>query len=295
MGIQALWLKRIQVLELTTPVEYRTEMDQVTVMLDPTQCIQKPLTNSWTSLSWLVFSWLTTPALVIPPLVLLMVVPWLFRRLRWRRRISGLGATLLCFYLLTLSPTMLKIGSRVLVSFLPSDSGAAADAIVVLGRGTEMRPERVDVSAQLWEAARAPLIFASGWGDAQEIAAMLEQKGIPATAIEGEPCSRTTEENARFTAALLQPKHVHRILLVTNPPHMLQSLLTFRSLGFEVVPHTNPLPKRLNVRAKAYLVFREYLGIVGYGLQGRFLRREPSAADLNPTAIDSSRPRLIAT
>jgi len=271
--------------QLIIIVKYRTELDQVTAMLDPSQCIQKPLTNSWTSLSWQVFSWLTTPVLVIPPLVLIIVLPWLFRRLRWRRRISGLGTALLCLYLVTLSPTMMKIGSRALVSFLPSDSGIAADAIVVLGRGTEMRPERVDVSAQLWEASRAPLIFASGWGDAQEIAKMLEQKGIPATAVDGEPCSRTTEENARFTAAILQPKNVHRILLVTDPPHMLRSLLTFRSLGFEVIPHTNPLPDRLNATAKAYLVFREYLGIVGYGLRGRFLPREPSAADVSPTAI----------
>ena len=254
-------------------------------MLDPTLCIQKPLTNSWTALSWQAFAWLTTPALVIPPLVLLTVLPLLFRRLRWRRRISGIGATLLGVYLLTLSPTMVKIGNRALISFLPPDLGTTADAIVVLGRGTEMRPERVEVSAQLWEAQRAPLIFASGWGDAQQIADMLEQKGIPTSAIDGEPCSRTTEENARFTAAILEPKNVHRILLVTDPPHMLRSLLTFRSLGFEVIPHTNPLPGGLNVRARAYLVFREYLGLVGYGLRGRFLPREPSAADLNPTAI----------
>jgi uncharacterized SAM-binding protein YcdF (DUF218 family) len=180
---------------------------------------------------------------------------------------------------------MIKIGNRVLVSFLPSDSGATAEAIVVLGRGTAMRRERVDVSTQLWEAQRAPLIFASGWGDAQQIASMLEQKGIPGDAIDGEPCSRTTEENARFTAAILQPKNIHRILLVTDPPHMLRSLLTFRSLGFEVMPHSNPLPNHLNTKTKAFLVFREYLGIVGYGLRGRFLPREPSAADLSPAAI----------
>jgi uncharacterized SAM-binding protein YcdF (DUF218 family) len=261
-------------------------------MLDPTLCLQKPLTNSWTALSWHVFNWLTTPALVIPPLVVLTVLPLLLRRLRWRRRISGLGATLLCAYLLTLSPTMVKIGNRALVTFLPSDAGTTADAIVILGRGTGMRPERVDVSARLWEAQRAPLLFASGWGDAQQIADMLAQKGIPDTAIDGEPCSRTTEENARFTAALLQPKNVRRILLVTDPPHMLRSFLTFRSLGFEVIPYTNPLPDGLNVRAKAYLVFREYLGLVGYGLRGRFLPREPSAADLNPTAIAPIREAL---
>ena len=270
---------------LTIVVEYGKEIDQVTAMLDPTLCTQRSLTNSWTSLAWQLFHWLTMPALVIPPLVLLIVLPWLFRRLRWRRRISGLGTVLLVAYLLALSPTMLKIGGRALITFLPSDAGQTADAIVILGRGKEMRPQRVDVSAQLWEARRAPLLFASGWGDAQEIATMLEQKGIPADVIEGEPCSRTTEENARFTAALLQPRNVHHILLVTDAPHMLRSLLTFRSLGFEVTPYTNPLPQGLNARTKAFIVFREYLGIVGYGLQGRFLPREPSAADLNPTAI----------
>ena len=254
-------------------------------MLDPTQCLQKPLTTAWTSLSWQLFSVLTTPTLVIPPLVLMTLLPWLFRRLRWRRQISGLGASLLVAYLLTLSPTMIKLGSRALITFLPPDAGTTAEAIVILGRGTEMRPERVDVSAQLWEAHRAPLLFASGWGDAQEIASLLAQKGIPAAAIDGEPCSRTTEENARFTAALLQPRNVHRILLVTDPPHMLRSLLTFRSLGFEVTPHLSPLPMQLKSREKAYLVFREYLGIVGYGLRGRFLPREPSASDLSPTAI----------
>ncbi|HEY9654943.1 MAG TPA: hypothetical protein V6C50_05580, partial [Crinalium sp.] len=115
------------------------------------------------------------PALVIPPLVLIIVLPWLFRRLRWRRRISGLGTVLLVAYLLALSPTMLKIGNRALITFLPSDAGQTADAIVILGRCKAMRPQRVDVSAQLWEARLAQLLFASGWGDAQEIATMLEK------------------------------------------------------------------------------------------------------------------------
>jgi len=125
---------------LTIVVEYGKEIDQVTAMLDPTLCAQRSLTNSWTSLAWQLFHWLTMPALVIPPLVLLIVLPWLFRRLRWRRRISGLGTVLLVAYLLALSPTMLKIGSRALITFLPSDAGQTADAIVILGRGKEMRP-----------------------------------------------------------------------------------------------------------------------------------------------------------
>jgi uncharacterized SAM-binding protein YcdF (DUF218 family) len=129
------------------------------------------------------------------------------------------------------------------------------------------------VAAQLWKANRAPLLFASGQGDAEEIAQLLEQQGIPSAAIDGEPCSRTTEENARFTATQLRPRHIQRIILVTDPPHMLRSLLTFQSLGFETIPHPNPLPAALSIEKRGLLVFREYFGLLSYELKGRFSAR----------------------
>jgi uncharacterized SAM-binding protein YcdF (DUF218 family) len=55
---------------------------------------------------------------------------------------------------------------------------------------------------------------------------------------------------------------------------MLRSKLTFESLGFEVIPYLTPLPKQLDLKKKAFLVFREYLGLISYGLQGRFMPRE---------------------
>jgi len=59
---------------------------------------------------------------------------------------------------------------------------------------------------------------------------------------------------------------------------MLRSLLTFRSLGFDVIPHANPLPPTLDGKKTGSLVFREYVGLISYGLWGRFLPREPSAS-----------------
>jgi len=254
-------------------------------MLESVVCDLGTETRSWTSLSWLVFHVLIQPGLVIPPLLALIGVPWLIKPLPWKRQFSGFGVVLLLAYLLASSPTLSAVGNQLLVRFLPADSGATADAIVVLGRGAPLRPERVEIAASLWQAKRAPVVFASGRGDADEIHQQLEARGLPDQSVDGEECSRTTEENARYTAAFLESRGVQRILLVTDPPHMLRSLLTFRSFGFEVIPHPSPLPQQINSREKTFLVFREFLGIVSYGIRGRFAPRQIPAVEVATAAI----------
>ena len=236
------------------------------------------------------FDWLTTPALIIPLISVSAVLPWCFRR-NWKRRTwkrySATAIVLLLVYLTLLSPQGIAASSQLLVRLLPADTGTPADAIVVLGRGASLRPPRVELAAELWRNHRAPTIFTSGWGDAMELAALLEERGIPKAAINGEPCSRTTEENARFTAAILQPRHIHRIVLVTDAPHMLRSRLTFRSLGFEVIPQPHPLPNDLTEKKQAFLVLREYAGLVVYGLKGRYASRTISEFDRAEVAFRS--------
>ncbi len=244
-------------------------------MIDPSRCLETS-DSRWATFSWLVFNGLSNPILILSALLGLTGLPWI-SRWRWRKWVSGVGALLLVVYLAAISPGAIALGTRLLTSSLPPDTGKPADAIVILGRGANLRPQRVNVAADLWQDQRAPLIFASGRGDAEEIAAMLEATGIPASAILGEPCSSTTEENAQFTAGLLPPQTFQRIILVTDPPHMLRSLLTFRSLGYEVIPHPNPLPRQIQLSQKGFLVFREYLGLVSYGAKGRFLDRTASS------------------
>jgi uncharacterized SAM-binding protein YcdF (DUF218 family) len=253
------------------------EFQSLFAMFDPAQCTTGGPVDFWTQLSWTVFGWLVNPTLMILTLLILTVLPWVIRPLPRKRLLSGVGGTLLILYLSLTSPPAVTVGDRVLVSFLPPDTGAKADAIVILGRGSEFRQTRVDVATELWRSQRAELIFASGRGDTPPTMQMLAEQGIPRQAIDGEPCSRTTEENAQFTAAVLEPKGIKRILLVTDPPHLLRSFLTFRSLGFEVIPHPSPLPSHLSLPHKAFIVAREYLGIVSYSLRGRFAPREPSA------------------
>ena len=237
-------------------------------MLDPALCTRPP--SQYLFLKYAFYRWLMTPSLVVLPLLALIVLPWIIPRLRWKRLLSSLGTVLLLVYFFAQLPLTIAVATKGLVDFLPKDPGVSADAIVVLGRGTPFRNSRVEVAAQLWKAHRAPLIFASGEGDGSQITQLLEAKGIPKQALDNENCSRTTEENAQFTAAVLEPQGVTRVVLVTDPPHMLRSLLTFRSLGFTVIPHASPLPD-LAPAEKSMVVFYEYMGLVSYSVKGRFL------------------------
>ncbi|MGB3202600.1 MAG: YdcF family protein [Nodosilinea sp.] len=243
-------------------------------MVDISAC-QVTAASHWASLSWRLFNLLIQPRLVLPFLTVLIAAPWVFRTCSWRRQASVAGVLLLLLYSLGFSPLGGKVGSQGLAWLVPADSGLPADAIVVLGRGGDFRPSRVQVAAELWRQQRSPLIFASGRGDAIEIGHMLEAAGIPAAAINGEPCSATINENALFTAALLPPD-VRRLILVTDPPHMARSLLTFRSLGFEVIPHPSPVPDSLDFEHLQFLVLREWVGLIGYGMMGRYFVRETS-------------------
>jgi uncharacterized SAM-binding protein YcdF (DUF218 family) len=243
------------------------------MFLDPSLCDGDRLTDLWVAHSWRIFTTLSRPNFLLPFLCVLAIAPWVvrpFRRLRWASRVSWL---ILTGYLLVNTSVFINLGNRSLVQFLPDDTGEPVDAIVVLGRGGELRPQRVEAALNLWRRDRAPLIFASGRGDGKEIVEALEQQGIPQSAVNGESCSRTTEENAQYTASLLKPQGVQKILLITDPPHMLRSLLTFRSFGFRVIPHPSAIPPSVDDGRLRFLLVREWIGLFGYGLRGRYFPR----------------------
>jgi len=266
-------------------------------MLDPALCVHQH--SQWLAWKSMVATWLLTPTLVVLPLTALILLPWIIPRLPWKRQLSGLGTALLLMYYIATLPLTTAVAAKGLVTFVPSDPGVTADAIVVLGRGVRLRNSRVDVAAELWKENRAPLIFASGAGDGSQIVELLSVEGIPNQALNEESCSRTTQENALFTATVLKPQGVKQILLVTDPPHMLRSLLTFRSLGFTVIPHLSPLPPDLPQGRKAVMVLYEYVGLVSYGLKGRYfpqslpIAERPIIATLeNPSSFQ---PQVVTT
>lgn len=194
---------------------------------------------------------------------------WLVSTKRWRRRLTVPICTL-AIGLIIASPWGLALEQWGLTAFLPVDSGNTVDAIVVLGRGTEFRDLRVAEAQKLWQANRASRVFASGMSDARSIVQELQALGIPKQNLDGEECSQSTKENAQFTQAILHPLGVRTILLVTDAPHLLRSVLTFRSVGFHVISHPSSLPVHLLPQEELWLLVREYLSLVQYALTGQF-------------------------
>jgi uncharacterized SAM-binding protein YcdF (DUF218 family) len=238
--------------------------------------------------TWWLFDWLTSPS-VLFSLILLSLVGltasfWRSRVLRKQPWLTYPFALILFAYLGITSPPGSYLAEHLMSSLLPADAGMTVEQIVVLGRGSDARPTRMETVEQLWRSHRAKHIFISGMGDADESIQWLQQAGIPGDALAGEKCSENTWENATFTSALLSPRGIRRILLVTDRPHLLRSFLTFRSFGFEVIPHPSPLAAQLTSIQKGHLILREFAGLISYGLQGRYaLRRTTELESPSPT------------
>ena len=131
-----------------------------------------------------------------------------------------------------------------------------ADAIVVLGGG-KVRPDqlmssRLAAAADAWVAGRSQTIILSGGGgrngkgrglsEAERMARAIESLGVPPSVLVLEDRSKSTEQNALFTARLARPRGIHRILLVTSSLHMPRASLLFRETGLEIIPV--PVPER---------------------------------------------------
>lgn len=214
----------------------------------------------------------------------LLWVLWLVIPRRWRRFLI-IPAVVLAIGSVLISPIGMRIGLWGLTVFVPPDSGESVQTIVVLGRGKSWRELRVSKAQELWQSDRAPHIFVSGMSDADAIIQSLKQQGIPEQSLSGEECSQSTEENGVFTAAILQPQGIQKILLVTDPAHMLRSFLVFRSFRFQVIPHFSPMIASPSLSEQLRMELREYLGLVEYALTGKFFLRNPASLDPPPSEV----------
>jgi uncharacterized SAM-binding protein YcdF (DUF218 family) len=175
-----------------------------------------------------------------------------------RRWATGLGVLALVW----LWGWSLPVVSQALLAAVEADHPVVpvqdlphAQAIVVLG-GSVTPPERAgqlpDLTAtadrvwhgaRLFHAGKAPLLVLTGGSnpavsitsEAEAMRLLLSDLGVPAGVTLLEERSRNTRENARYTADLLQPRGVSRILLVTSALHMRRAAGLFEAQGFTVI------------------------------------------------------------
>jgi uncharacterized SAM-binding protein YcdF (DUF218 family) len=104
--------------------------------------------------------------------------------------------------------------------------------------------DRVWHASRIWKAGKAPLILLSGGSDpaesrtseAEAMRVLLIDLGVSDQALVLEPRSRTTRENAKFSAAMLRGRGINQIILVTSASHMPRAVALFRAEGFDVIP-----------------------------------------------------------
>lgn len=141
--------------------------------------------------------------------------------------------------------------------YLPSENIPQAEAIVVLGGGTRPRiaprpwyevneaGDRVLYGSWLYKQGKAPLIIVTGgradWygeggnPESEDMAAIAQFVGVPASAIVQEPNSFNTRDNAVNTRQILVKRGINKILLVTSALHMPRSMEIFRKLDIEAI------------------------------------------------------------
>ncbi|AZE38588.1 Uncharacterized DUF218 membrane protein [Pseudomonas chlororaphis subsp. aureofaciens] len=241
--------------------------------------------------------------LLLPPglLLLLLLFAWWFRRSRPRLAgvcfALGLGG----FWLMSL-PVMVEWGAGALESEPAltqsqwSTLAEQADAIVVLGSGRERgdpawgsdQPtgvglERQRYAARLAKASGLPILTSGGlhYGTPPTEAALMAESLLNDFDVKvrwQEGRSRTTWGNAQFTAQVLEPQGVKRIVLVTQAWHMRRAVWSFEQAGFTVVPapvgflgvdNARPLggwmPEFKSIWQSGQLL-NEAVGLVGYKL-----------------------------
>lgn len=193
-------------------------------------------------------------ALVLPPTGPLLVALAGLALLATRR--AALGRALAWLGLLSLLALSLPVVAHLLVRTV--DPGTALDparardaqAIVILGGGVRrdapefggdtlgrLTLERVRYGAHLARRTRLPVLVTGGivyGGDAEAVLmkqALEEEFGVRVQWVEAN--SRNTRENARLSAALLQPQGVQRVLLVGHGFDMRRALAEFSAAGLQ--------------------------------------------------------------
>lgn len=228
------------------------------------------LTDLWILFTWSVFRWANSPNIFIPACLSIVLLTLLTKSPAWMKVLGRLMAVLLVGYLFMATPFGAFVLTKGLTAFLPQDDNAEANAVVVLSRDDALSNVRYDMAVQLGQSGRVANIFVTNNDSVEYVASLLRASGPPQATIAGTNCSRTTYEEAVSTAAILRPQGIEKIILITDPPHLLRSTLTFQGAGFQVTPKVAPFPPGFPALKKSLLALREYLGLVNYAALGRF-------------------------
>ena len=144
-----------------------------------------------------------------------------------------------------------------------------ADVIVVLGGDGPSRARR---AAALYRGGAAPKVLVTGIDDCRSIRDYMVDGGVPADAIQIECASRSTWENAVFSAPLLAAMGARSAILVTSWFHTRRALAVFQQVLPEIEWMSAPVERGESYRhmirnGGGLMVLAEYAKIGWYYLR----------------------------
>jgi len=159
-----------------------------------------------------------------------------------------------------------------------TDETRSVEAIVVLGAAqfnghpSPVLRARLERAIEVYNDGYAPLIVVSGgsmsgdqFTEAEASRDYLVERGVPEEAILLEDAGSDSWESMRGVAALLEPRDVDRVLLVSNGFHLLRVEIMARDLGltaFSTASTSGPI-RPWSAPEFSYVI-REAAGIVAY-------------------------------
>ena len=139
--------------------------------------------------------------------------------------------------------------SVIIVAYGESEGTESADVIIVLGAGLRRDGQpgpairrRATHAAILYEQGYANQVICTGGypmqfitrSEADACREVLMERGVPFEAIVLEEQSRSTEENAVYTKAIMDERGWQTAIVVSDPYHMLRSELIFSQVGMTI-------------------------------------------------------------
>ena len=161
-------------------------------------------------------------------------------------------------------------------------SNASADAAVVLGAaawGSKPSPvyrERIVEAIALYKAGKVRWIILTGGSsrpgypsEAQVGRQFCVSKGVPVAATLVDESSRTTWQNLEEAKALMGPRGIRTILLVSDPLHMRRAMAMAQHLGLQAQPAATASSRFRSWITRGKFLWREtwlYLAYVIFGV-----------------------------
>ena len=151
--------------------------------------------------------------------------------------------------------------------------------IIMLPGGADDGIDAVSKLSQDYPKARLTFCGLSVGG--KDLIKRLVDLGVDPGRINTVPQSRTTSEDAYYSAALLRPKPGEKWLLITSAMHMPRAVGCFRAVGFRVQPYPVEFVSRgrtgpfalFSTGSSALIQFdraaKEWIGLVAYRLTGK--------------------------